>query len=143
MMAVFRRRLRVLVAAWLLFQAATLSAFVPRACCLIHQQGTIKQTPDCHSQAAQPEAPPPHHQHGHQAPQQTTSPQPNRPVHECTVSGICGGPLAALFAALSTPGIIANAPAVILAFQTATLAAPAERHVIPAPIPPDPRPPRT
>lgn len=142
MMAVFRRRLRVLVAAWLLFQAATLSAFVPRACCLVHQQGTNKQTPDCHSQTVQPEAPSPH-QHEHHAAQQTTSPQPDRPAHECTVSGICGGPLAALFAALSNPGIIANPPAVVVAFQAATLGAPAERHVIPGLIPPDPRPPRT
>lgn len=49
-MTVLRRRLRVAVAAWLLFQVASLSALVPRNCCSAHQTAAAR-TARCHETA--------------------------------------------------------------------------------------------
>jgi hypothetical protein len=46
----FRRRLRLAVAAWLLFQVVSLSALVPRDCCDAHHAATAEGT-RCHEDA--------------------------------------------------------------------------------------------
>ena len=86
----FRRHLRVIAAAWVLFQAASLSALVPRACCLAHQG----------HQAASTEKKSNCHEHSTAADQ--------APNEECAIRGTCGGPAAALFAVLSNYGVLTN-----------------------------------
>jgi hypothetical protein len=44
----FRRRLRLAVAAWLMFQVVSLSALVPRDCCDAHQVATVDAGARCH-----------------------------------------------------------------------------------------------
>ncbi len=89
-MTPFRRRLRVLATAWILFQAVSLSALVPRACCLAHQG----------HQAASNEKKPNCHEH--------STPADNAPTEECAIRGTCGGPAAALFTVLSNYGVLTN-----------------------------------
>jgi hypothetical protein len=92
-MTLFRRRLRVVAIAWLLFQATSLSALVPRACCLAHE-AALATAPTCHEmQTGQG--------HDHSAHQTQT------PVHECAIRGMCGGPAAAMLTLLSTQGVLA------------------------------------
>jgi hypothetical protein len=147
-MTLFRCRLRLLVAAWLMFQAATLSAFVPRACCLVHQGALTKQDPDCHTPPASAESsvpvesPAPHHGHEHHVAQHAPAPQPAPPADDCALRGTCSGPAAALLAALSTQGILPQPAAAILAPVSAPVKATEERHAISCPTPPDPPPPR-
>jgi hypothetical protein len=110
-MSLFRRRLRAFATAWILFQATSLSALVPRACCLAHQLASV---PDCHEQAARDasitdagETPPPmQHHHGQMAQQSPRTPE--APAHQCALRGTCGGPAAALFALLSTDGVLTD-----------------------------------
>jgi hypothetical protein len=111
-MAVFRQRLRLLSAAWILFQVTSLSTLVPRACCLAHQA----RPADCHDRApvhddtaAQTNAAAPMHRHGHM--HQQTAPTNSTPAHECALRGTCGGPAAALLALLSTHGILTDSTA--------------------------------
>lgn len=52
----FRRRLRLAVAAWLLFQVVSLSALVPRDCCDAHHAATAERT-RCHERADSPYCP--------------------------------------------------------------------------------------
>ena len=47
-MTIIRRRLRLWVAAWLVFQVASLSALVPRDCCAAHRPAASGKTPSCH-----------------------------------------------------------------------------------------------
>src|SRR4051794_31526013 len=114
-MTLYRRRLRVFATAWLIFQAVSLSVLVPRACCLAHQDavvtsahGTETSAPHCAKPAGTQAATSPHASHGH-------SPRPTESSrHECAIRGTCGGPAAALFAVISTEGVLTqsvNAPA--------------------------------
>jgi hypothetical protein len=94
-MALFRRHLRSFAIAWILFQATSLSALVPRACCLAHQMAVL---PDCHEQAveqasmsAQSEAAPTmHHHHDHMQEQEPSQPTPT-PAHDCSLSTAVAG----------------------------------------------------
>jgi len=52
----FRRRLRLAVAAWLLFQVVSLSALVPRDCCDAHHAAAAERT-RCHERADSPYCP--------------------------------------------------------------------------------------
>jgi hypothetical protein len=112
-MTLLRRRLRLAAAAWILFQAATLSALVPRACCLAHD--SAKPSSNCHDKAI------PHcpmagddggpcamhqaHMHGHA---DHAAADAQVPADECALRGTCGGPAAALFALLSTHGVLTD-----------------------------------
>ena len=112
-MTLLRRRLRLAAAAWILFQAATLTALVPRACCLAHE--AAKPLSTCHDTAI-PHCPmagddgarcamhqPPVHGHADHA-----AAEPPVPTDECALRGTCGGPAAALFALLSTHGVLTD-----------------------------------
>jgi hypothetical protein len=50
-MKVFRRRLRLAVAAWLVFQVVSLSALVPRDCCDAHHVASTERAEPCHERA--------------------------------------------------------------------------------------------
>ncbi len=84
-MNLFRRHLRLWVAAWIAFQVVSLSAFVPRDCCAAHR-------PPAQEQAAET---PCHH------------PQPvPEPTRECKLRGGCNGPLSILTALLSAHAVL-------------------------------------
>jgi len=110
-MTLVRRHLRLFATAWVLFQATSLSALVPRACCLAHQMALLS---DCHEKAApqasistaDEAAPPMHHEHGHMHEQ--PSDRAPAPAHDCALRGTCGGPSAALFTLLSTDGVLTD-----------------------------------
>src|SRR5690242_5740589 len=109
-MVLVRRHLRLFAATWILFQATSLSALVPRACCLAHQMETLA---DCHEQTratdttAADAMPAMHHSHGHMDHAHGQPPAP-KPAHDCALRGTCGGPAAALFALLSTDGVLTD-----------------------------------
>jgi hypothetical protein len=84
-MKTIRRHLRAWATTWLVVQALSLSAFVPRDCCAAHSQ------------------------HKMPAPQ-TSADDPACPMHaanesdpECTLRGTCNGPMLAL--PLAPPGV--------------------------------------
>src|ERR1043165_6203125 len=113
-MAIFRRHLRFFAAAWVLFQATSLSALVPRACCLAHQAAAAAKA-DCHEHAPAPDCEMSsadgapcgmHHMHGSM--HEPAAPTNPKPINECAVRGMCGGPLSALFAIFSTQGILTD-----------------------------------
>jgi hypothetical protein len=107
LMNVFRERLRLFAAAWILFQVTSLSTLVPRACCLAHQSVSVEQhtAPHCsaplesESTAVMP--------HDHARMHEQASPSTS-PAHECALRGTCGGPTAALLALLSTHGVLTD-----------------------------------
>jgi hypothetical protein len=138
-MILFRKRLRLLSAAWMLFQVTSLSTLVPRACCLAHQHQA--QPPDCHGASAQAEAPAPmHHSHGHVHEQAVPASQ--APAHECTLRGTCGGPAAALLALLSIDGVLTDPNASPVDLDLAGKALPSTDQLTPQFEPPDAPPPR-
>lgn len=110
-MRLFRRHLRSVATAWLLFQATSLSALVPRACCLAHDAAAAASVtcheqpvvPHCHEAASDVAMCPMHAAHGHDhSAQQTDKPR----AHECAIRGTCGGPAAAMLTLLSTQGVL-------------------------------------
>jgi len=138
-MILFRKRLRLLSAAWILFQVTSLSTLVPRACCLAHQHQA--QTPGCHDASAQAQTSAPmHHSHGHAHEQAVPAGQ--APAHECTLRGTCGGPAAALLALLSTDGVLTDSIASPADFELAGKTPPSTDQLIPRLEPPDAPPPR-
>ena len=86
-MTLLRRHLRLWVTAWIAFQAASLSAFVPRECCIAHRMPVQEQGADesCH----------------HPQPAREESP-------ECAMRSTCNGPLAVLAALLSPHAVLAD-----------------------------------
>src|SRR5204863_7433738 len=100
-MAFLRRHIRFLATAWIMFQAASLSALVPRACCLAHQTNAAKPPTDCHHTAPAPHCSAPaddmtcamHHSHG--VPADRNEQNDRKPAHECAIRGTCDGPIAA------------------------------------------------
>jgi hypothetical protein len=114
-MTLFRRHIRFVATAWLLFQATSLSALVPRACCLAHDAAVAASVtcheqpvvPRCHEPASDAAMCPMHAAHGHDhSGRQTEKPR----AHECAIRGTCGGPAAAMLTLLSTQGVL-TAPA--------------------------------
>jgi len=123
-MTLFRRRLRILAAAWLVFQAASLSALVPRACCLAHEAALVTMATNgaetaashCAKPAESATATSPHaiHEHHHSAPPKESS------RHECAIRGNCGGPAAALFTVISTEGVLTRSVTTLVDFLQAS-----------------------
>ena len=96
-MTAIRRRVRAVAFAWLLCQVASLSAFVPQACCIAHAaEAEAKKTAEaCHE-----ETPPVEPAEG------AACPMHKGRAHECcAISNACDGPgsqLLSLFSYVST-----------------------------------------
>ena len=127
-MRTIRGRLRLWVTAWLVFQAASLSALVPRDCCTAHR--VVAGKPACHEMADVPHCPVPAadgaqcpmhhagHAHALAAANRTSGEQP---AEGCAMRGLCDGPLAAFSAALWNHGVLTDA-----------FAAAPDHHALPA-----------
>ena len=108
-MTMIRRRLRLLVAAWLVFQVAAVSPLLSGACCVAHQPAPRGDGHGCHESAgpapcpmaAADGMPCPMHRGHHGTAGETGETRNAR----CSMRGTCGGPLAALLALLSNHGI--------------------------------------
>jgi hypothetical protein len=128
MMASARRRLRLYAAAWLLLQAASLSALVPRDCCAAH----------AHQRAATVEKP------GSVCPlhRGESSEAGTEPADRCTMRDSCAGPASTLFTLFSNQGVLPD-PLVIQPDDGASLvtATPREQLIcrLSSPDPPPPR----
>jgi hypothetical protein len=118
----FRRHLRLWVAAWLAFQAVSLSAFVPRDCCAAHRPPVQDQPADpaCHHPAQAPD-----------------------PGPDCTLRDGCNGPLSLLAALLSPHAVLAEPTRIdAVASAAPTYARPLDTPIAPT-TPPDAPPPRS
>ena len=97
-MTAIRRRVRAVAFAWLLCQVASLSAFVPEACCISHaaEAAAKEKAAACHEEAT-PAAPEP----GDACPLHK-----GRTTHDCcAITNACDGPgaqLLSLFSFMST-----------------------------------------
>ena len=108
-MTTIRRRLRFWVAAWLIFQVASLSALVPRACCVPYGAAATDQEPNCHQNSGASHCPVrtadgtlcPMHQSGHHGAEE-------QPSDRCSMRATCDGPVAAMFALLSNYGVLSH-----------------------------------
>ena len=150
LMSFVRRHLRSLTTAWIVFQATSLSALVPRACCLAHQAAVAVNAPECHEQAVPPNssmtsdagpAASMHHMHGsahHQA-----SPPDQKPAPDCAIRGMCGGPLAALAAIFSTQGVLTESFTSLPDSEPRDAAVAVADQLIRLFVPPDSPPPRS
>lgn len=95
-MTTFRHRLHLWVAAWLVFQVATLSALVPQDCCAAHKAQHRKAP---HATAKTEHAG--HHAMNHG----TEQTAPKAPIEQCVMRGTCKGPMSAVVALLSNQGV--------------------------------------
>jgi hypothetical protein len=148
-MTLFRRHLRAFAAVWLVFQATSLSALVPRSCCLAHDAhlgavtaaATSTEEPAAAAHCAKPAesatTASPHAGHD-----QSARPA-GSPRHECAIRGTCGGPAAALFSVISTEGVLASSLTAAVAFFRAGAPLVSHDQLISHFEPPDAPPPRT
>jgi hypothetical protein len=123
-MASIRRRLRVCVTIWLLFQAASLAALVPAACC---RQEPVKEVP----QASQPE----HSCH-------EAVPTPPAPEPMCVLRSGCDPHGAAILGLLANQGPIPTAVSLLPRIDAARHSMVPREHpasLFPTPDSPPPR----
>jgi hypothetical protein len=119
-MTSIRRRLRLWVTAWLVVQAASLSALVPHDCCLAHRPAETVKPPTCHEKAAAEQV----------------------PVPKCSMRENCAGPLAVLLQLLSNHGVLTASLEASPDLTIATLPLAARENVITQLSSPDPPPPK-
>jgi hypothetical protein len=114
-MRTIRRRIRTWTFAWLVFQAASLSALVPRDCCAAHAEHA--------SHAAPPEQAPAGAAHCpmHEAP----APQP-----ECSLRTACNGPMRALPAVWASPAPMPASIALSVDTGSSSLVRVKERRIV-------------
>jgi hypothetical protein len=150
MMTFARGHLRVLAAAWLMFQGVWLAVLVPADCCPPHRPAR----PSCHEQAAPTQCPMPgadgvacpmhRAPTGHSADGAAADTGHRRPAPAtgCSLEGSCDGPMASLLSFLSHQGILARSVSVAAALDVRRV--PANHQVAPADsiLPPDSPPPR-
>ena len=147
-MTTVRRRLRLWVAAWLVFQVTSLSALVPRACCAVQHPAASDTKPKCHGETdagaaaahcpmrAADGTPCPMHrtgQHNHD----------EKPGDQCSIRGACDGPMSALFAFLSNCGVLADSLSTSPAFHASAVTLHTRESLISRLVSPDPPPPRS
>ena len=151
-MFTLRRRLRVLVAAWLILESASLSALVARDCCRAHRvENSPAASSDgttagrrCHEPAtathcpmhaaAQPVCP---MDEGASSDSQTAS---NREA--CVMRGVCSGPMATLAALMTQNGVLPDSTGLSFDDQTSPGAPPTAAHPILRSSSPETPPPR-
>jgi hypothetical protein len=141
-MTTIRRRFRFWVPAWLFFQVASLSAFVPKDCCAAHRPAAIDKA-SCHENTAATHCPkraadgtpcPMHARGHHDAGQQSSD--------RCSMRGTCEGPMAALFALLSNHGVLADSFEMSPDLHAGSAAIHTRENLISRLASPDPPPPR-
>ena len=146
-MTTIRRHLRMWATAWLVVQAGWVSALVPRDCCAAHQPATAHAKGSCHESAADAHCPMPSAD-GTPCPMHRRQSEPGEHHHrstktnECALRGTCEGPMAALFALLSNPGILPESVAAIPNSGIARAPLPARENIVSRRDSPDPPPPR-
>jgi hypothetical protein len=128
-MTTIRRRLRFWVAAWLLFQVASLSALVPRACCVPHRAAATDQA------GAADGTPCPMHKSGHHDAEEI-------PSHRCSMRATCDGPVAAMFALLSNYGVLSESLLILPDVHAGSVSLQTHENLISRLAPPDSPPPR-
>jgi hypothetical protein len=141
-MTTIRRRLRLWVAAWLVFQVASLWALVPRDCCAAHRS-RAEEARTCHDSAAAT--------HcairaagGMACPMHPGGPADadQRSSNRCSMRGTCDGPMAALVPLLSNQGVLTDAVSIRPDLHPRTDAASPHERLISRLASPDPPPPR-
>ena len=121
-MTVLRRHLRLCAAAWIVFQAVSLSAFVPRDCCAAHRMAAAEdhqQDAGCH-----------HARHA------------GVPETTCSLAGTCNGPLAMLAGVLSPHAVLTTAILVAGGLMADSSPLPVFESPRSLAVPPDAPPPR-
>ena len=112
---IIRGSLRLWVAAWLVFEAASLSAIVPRECCLTHSTSAPASEQKCHE-----------------------------PVSErCVMRASCDGPMAGLLTLITNLGIPTAAFGLALDPPASALTSSPRENPLGNSFRPDPPPPRT
>jgi hypothetical protein len=119
-MTSLRRLLRFWVAAWLVFQAVSLSALMPYDCCAAHRRAASDKLQECHEQAGEKRS----------------------PDATCAMRGSCSGPVAALVRLLSEPGVLDGLPVLPADLAAPSAARPSHDTPIRRLTAPDPPPPR-
>lgn len=112
---IFRRGLRLWVIAWLLFQAASLSAFVPRDCCLAHRPAAPTEEQKCHEPVSD----------------------------QCVMRASCDGPLGVLLTLMLNLGIPGGPFGLFLDVHASALTSSLREKSVGNSFRPDPPPPRT
>ena len=123
-MSSLRRRLRLWATAGLIWQAISLSALVPRACCAAHEppvNAATEAEPTCHTHAAE-------------------AAQPTPDV--CSLRSGCDGPIGVLSALLAHHGVLPDPSTVLTIPPIERTIAQSGETLIPRLAPPDPPPPR-
>jgi len=145
-----RHHLRFWVTTWLVFQAVSVAALVPRDCCAGHSAPAAKEK-SCHEDAAAVACPSkaadaqqcPMHQSQAGTHETGAAPQgiattehhardaaADRPSNDaCSMRGLCNGPMEALFAVLAAHGMMPESFAVRPAIE-ASLAPPVSREAL-------------
>jgi hypothetical protein len=160
-----RAYLRVLVASWLVLQAVSLSAFVPRDCCVGHSAPVTKEK-SCHEDATAVQCPlkgadaqqcPMHHgqtgsDQGAVPDQHDTATMTHHGDHaapaeqpaddSCSMRGLCNGPMEALFAVLATHGVMPESFVMRLSVPVSAAPPAARVHLVSRLATPDSPPPR-
>jgi hypothetical protein len=142
-MTTIRRRLRFWVAAWLLFQVASLSALVPRACCVPHRAAATDQEPDCHGNSAASQCPG-HAGHATPCPMHTSDrhDREEQTSDRCSMRATCDGPVAAMFALLSNYGVLSESFLILPDVHADSVSLQTRENLISRLAPPDSPPPR-
>jgi len=126
--------------AWIAFQVASLSAFVPRECCSAHRPSAAVQQHGCHQDAAAVQCPM-RSAGGAPCPMHRTADGDER-SGRCSLRGSCNGPLSALFALLSNQAVLSDVSTVLPDSRAGDLALEPSENLISRFTPPDPLPPR-
>jgi hypothetical protein len=142
-MSSLRRHLRLSVATWLVFQAASLTVLIPLDCCGAHRPAASSQGPSCHENTAATHCPTraaggtpcPMHRGGH-------TDAGDRSSNRCSMRGTCNGPAAAMVALLSNYGVLADSFAMLPDLHTSSAAIHTRENLITRLASPDPPPPR-
>lgn len=133
-----RRHLRAWSFAWLLCQAAFLSAFVPRECCAAHgAHASGGDAPECHEAVEKPHCPMPSND-GAACPMH----QQGSDRDDCRMRGTCDGPLAQLAHLFSHSSLPAASFSIVLPPPSAETVRAIAENAIQQARPPDSPPPR-
>ena len=113
-MTAIRRRIRTVAFAWLLCQAASLSAFVPEQCCVAHaaEAAAKEKAEACH------EAPAPEPTEGDACPMHHSS-----KAHDCCkISNACDGPGTHLTTLFANVGVLESPASSTIVLESTSVA---------------------